>query len=225
MENNFIPSIVSKLNTMDSKLTSAGGYTYLNDRIPLNADEDHKKVLQTLIDLNIKHSDVDKKFNDFIGFTYPDDINNSSEAEKEEDRYNVGIAKINGLYNTISEKIDELNLKTDGEYNSTGRILIVDENVKIIYDSNATNNTYSDAKSNLINQSIIGYRSYYMAANMSETRIGHGIKRSGTSGEETVYVAHTLGPYGYNDLTVIYAVSWSPPKNLNGLPSFIKPWW
>ena len=61
-----------------------------------------------------------------------------------------------------------------------------------------------------------------MAANMSDTRIGHGIKRSGTSKKETVYVAHALGPYGYNDLTVIYAVSWADDAKA---PDFIKPWW
>lgn len=223
MEKNPIPSIISKINMMDAKASNAGGYTYMNDRVPPDADEEHKKVLQTLIDL-VKTDSAAGNFNGFVGLTYND-------ASNEGKSYDAGKGNADKLYGNISGKIVEA--LGNGYGNSDGRILVVNENVNIVYDSFSNTidqaeskstrlNTYANAGNNTINESIIGYRSYYMAANMSDTRIGHGIKRSGTSNKETVYVAHALGPYGYNDLTVIYAVSWADDASA---PDFIKPWW
>jgi hypothetical protein len=195
-------------NSLIKRLCQTGGFRYINDRVPPNADPEHAFVLNTLI----RQVTVDSNNNMFSGFySLLYDESMIPVPPEEAETYNSNALLCLPIAINISRLISE-------ELPSAiGRVLIFEATDSIIYDSFANNNTLENARLKEINQFSVGGMSFIMTANMSERRIGHGILRSPSSNYRTVYVAHALGPFGYNDMTVVYCVYW-----VEDTPNFLK---
>lgn len=198
-----------QINAMTTATLNAGGFDYINDKVPpTDIDPLYAQVLSKLIELNLTDTNHDA-FRNFYDLNY-----NSDHPTDEE------IAKYDANKNACAELVQNINANLSLiSTGADGRIIIVNP-VTIIYDSSmpSENNTLINAKANTINTFPIQYTSSYMTSNRSQTKIGFEIYHPPISHIKTVYLAYTLGPFGYNDMTVIYCVSWNPPN----IPIFLS---
>lgn len=199
-------------NAMNYALVKAGGYTYINDRIPPNVNPDHRFVLETLIRL-VKRDGNNGCYDGLTSLFYSDELLPPTEADNTIYNNNIAI-----IPNFILDITNEISVMLP---HANGGVVICDENGKIIYESDVGNiNTLTNARENKINPVDISSRSFIIAANISQTRIGHGIKRAAliNTSVKTVYVSYALGKFGFNNLNIIYYVNWP----LEYTPNFLK---
>lgn len=194
-------------NAMNYALVKAGGYTYIDDRIYPRFDPDHKFVIDTLTKLIINDQSY---YNGFAELLYSPKL--VPPSPEDDLVYNNNAKLIPNLVQKIS---DEISIKLPY---AIGRIFVIDENGTIVYDSHMINNNLTNARLNIINKNNLITRSYMVASNISQTRLGNTIKRSATTGNKTVYISLALGEMGFNLLNLLYAVYWEP----GNIPNFLK---